>query len=838
MLVVSDIMTQHIDRVESARALGDVAALMARAGISAVVVADADRLVGIATARDVLDAMHQGQAPATPVATVMSTPLIAVPPQLDSREAYQLAAANGVRHLAVTDAADIPIGIVTAADFGCHRRLTLAAGDHAVAGLMDLWRARHDEDERLRLAASVFAQAREGILITDAAGMIVEVNRSFTELTGYARDEIVGRNPSLLKSSRQDQDFYQRMWQTLLRDGHWRGEIWNRKKNGDEYAEFLTISCVRDDDGKVSHYVGASSDITVLKEHQKRIEDLAHYDALTQLPNRALLADRMQLALAQAQRSGQLLAVCYLDLDDFKPVNDALGRDAGDRLLIEVAQRLKSCMRSGDTVARFGGDEFALLLAGIENVEECERALVRILASLAAAFTLDGATVSISAGIGVTLYPHDGASPDTLLRHADQAMYLAKQAGRNRYHLYDAENDRRARAHREAFERIEAAHRQGEFRLYFQPKVDIRRGTVIGAEALIRWLHPELGVVAPADFLPVIEDTDFSLTLGDWVIGEALRQMEIWVREGIDLHVSVNISARQLQEPEFARRLAGQLAAHPTVRPQQLELEILETAALEDINRVHTIIEECHKLGVSFALDDFGTGYSSLTYLKRLPARILKIDQSFVRDMLEDPEDLAIIEGVIGLSNAFHRQVIAEGVETAQHGMLLLQLGCDQAQGFGIARPMPGDDIPAWVSNYKPDPAWTSSLHLSREDFPLLAFELDHNRWIERIAALLNDGHGAGPVHPPLDHRECRFGRWYAGAGKTRYGELDSFRKLAPLHDQVHQTGRDLLNLYQAGHVEQARGQLPELYDQRDRLLEQLRKLQADASVSANQARH
>ncbi|MGE5490760.1 MAG: putative bifunctional diguanylate cyclase/phosphodiesterase, partial [Actinomycetota bacterium] len=441
------------------------------------------------------------------------------------------------------------------------------------------------------------------------------------------------------------------------------------------------------------------------KEHQKRLEYLAHYDPLTRLPNRVLLADRIQRALHQAQRTGEVVAVAYLDLDGFKPINDTLGHASGDLLLIEVAKRLRTCVRMSDTVARLGGDEFVLIIKA-QDFGDCEAATLRVLSTLSAPYAIDGMQVELSASIGVTLYPSDGADPDVLLRHADQAMYIAKQAGRNRYHLFDSEHDRRLSEHRERLTRIESALASGELALFYQPKVDMREGKVIGAEALIRWHHPEDGLVPPAEFLPLVEDTEFSITLGDWVIATAMAQMQAWRKAGLELPVSVNISARQLQSETFVHRLEALLAAHPDVPPEWLELEILETAALDDIPYVGQVIKRCQALGLSFALDDFGTGYSSLAYFKRLPARLLKIDQSFIRDMLVDPEDLAIVDGVISLARAFRREVIAEGVETVEHGIRLLEMGCHLAQGYGIARPMPADAVPDWIRSYRPDPRW------------------------------------------------------------------------------------------------------------------------------------
>jgi|GEM_PF-865841 diguanylate cyclase (GGDEF)-like protein/PAS domain S-box-containing protein len=564
--------------------------------------------------------------------------------------------------------------------------------------------------KKLQLAASVFTHAREGIMITDASGAIVEINDTFSQITGYSREETLGRNPRMLKSGRQPPEFYAAMWSELAATGNWSGEVWNRRKNGELYAQMLTVSAVRDADGHTLQYVSLFSDITPMKEHQRQLEHVAHYDVLTNLPNRLLLADRLKQAMLHCQRRRNALAVVYLDLDGFKTVNDSHGHNVGDDLLAILSHRMRDALREGDTLARIGGDEFVAVLTDLVHPEDCEPLLVRLLQAACSHTTITTphgtVELQVSASAGVTLYPQDDADADLLLRHADQAMYQAKQSGKNRFHLFDVAHDTAVKTRIESLDHVRRALEQQEFLLHYQPKVNMRTGAVIGAEALIRWQHPERGLLAPAAFLSVAEDDAVSIEIGEWVIQTALAQMRAWRAQGLNLAVSVNIGARQLQSEDFAKRLKHLLTTHPDVPARDLQLEVLETSALEDLSHVGTVMNTCCAMGVSFALDDFGTGYSSLTYLKHLPAQTLKIDQSFVRDMLDDKNDLAIVNGVIGLARAFGREVLAEGVETQAHGQLLQSLGCDLAQGYGIARPMPAAHIPQWVQDWAGSARW------------------------------------------------------------------------------------------------------------------------------------
>ena len=573
---------------------------------------------------------------------------------------------------------------------------------------------RKQAEENLRITASVFNNSKESILITDANNNIVDVNPAFSHITGYSREEVLGKNPKVLSSGRQDKDFYEAMWQALKQQKSWRGEIWNRRKSGETYAELLSISVICDDHDTVQRYVAVFSDISYMKNHEAELNHVANYDALTGIPNRRLLGDRLRQAIARAQHSGRMVVICYLDLDGFKQVNDTYGHEAGDYLLVEVSRRIQESLRACDTLARLGGDEFVVLFNEIVREQECLQVLDRILEVIAIPFIFGNNEMKVSASIGVTFYPYDNEDGDTLLRHADQAMYVAKQTGKNHYHLFDAEHDQRVRSLHESRKRIEQGLQGGEFELFYQPKIELVSGNVMGVEALIRWHHPERGLLLPAEFLPFIEDSDLEIRLGEWVMDTALTQIDIWYREGLIVEVSINISARHLQSPNFVEILERKLARYPDLPRDKLQIEVLETAALEDIPQSAEIIEACRKLGVNFALDDFGTGYSSLAYLCKLSAHTLKIDQSFVRGMLTNEGDRAIVQGIIALAKTFGCKTVAEGMEAPELNHVLNELGCMYGQGFGIAHPMPSAEFLMWHKNRQ----WATSC-VDSEIYPI-----------------------------------------------------------------------------------------------------------------------
>ncbi len=677
---------------------------------------------------------------------------------------------------------------------------------------------RKQAEEQLQQAASVFEHANEGIMITDAKGTILDVNAAFTLMTGYSKAEVVGRNPRILNSGQHEASFYAEMWAVLLREGNWTGEVWNRRKNGEIYPELLTISTVRTPGGKVQRYVALFSDISAQKAHQRQLEHIAHHDALTGLPNRVLLADRLRQSLATAARRGEKIALAYLDLDGFKEVNDRFGHDAGDRLLEVLAERMKKILRETDTLARLGGDEFVAVLVDLANIDSTLPWLKRLLSTVAEPVHDEMGMLQVSASLGVSFYPQeDPVDADQLLRQADQAMYQAKLSGKNRYHLFDSAQDRDLRGRHERIERIREALLNREFRLYYQPKISLRSGEVIGVEGLIRWQHPRKGVLLPGSFLPSIDQHPLMIEVGDWVIETALDQIAAWQGIGLNLAVSINIDAIQLDQVNFIDKLRAALARYPDVHPSQIELEILETSALEDIIGVSEILRAGQELGVSFSLDDFGTGYSSLTYLKRLPVQTLKIDQSFVRDMLEDPDDMAILEGTLGLAAAFRRQVIAEGVETEAQGEMLLQLGCEYVQGFAIAAPMSADHMPGWVDHWRSqEKCWINGERRTKDrvspDFRIV----DHRDWIRELRRFLESEQTNLPL---LNSQKCPFGHWLEVNHRLDAASKSVYQTIENLHEQVHNKAVELVAIKERGQSALALKRFEEIVTLRDELV-------------------
>jgi len=545
-------------------------------------------------------------------------------------------------------------------------------------------------DERMREAAKVFENSLEAIMVTDLDGIIHAVNPAFTQITGYDGDEVLGQNPRLLKSDRHDPAFFQDIWQTLQERGHWEGEIWNRRKNGEVYPAWQSISCVRDDQGRVVEYVSMFSDISVRRNAEEELRFRAWHDALTSLPNRNLLNEHLRQALREARRGGQKVAVIFIDLDYFKSVNDTLGHDKGDLLLCQAAGRLSDCLRESDMLARQGGDEFVVVLQGVHTAQDAARVVTLMIERLGLPFDLDGHQAHIGASAGITLYPDDGDDSQALYRNADLAMYRAKSAGRNNFQFYTASMTEAALRRREL--EIELRHAltpdAAQLEVHYQPIIELASGRLVGAEALIRWRHPLRGWISPVSFIPLAEETCLINPLGRWVLEQTCRDFSALTREGHYLTVSVNISSRQIHNGLSIDEL-DQLLKQFELPSDRLALEITEGVLLADNDATLAWLKGIHALGIRIDLDDFGTGYSSLAYLKRFPIDRLKIDHSFVTDMNRDQDSLTLIETILAMAKGLRMEVVAEGIEDETQRAALQGLDCTFGQGYLLGRPMP-----------------------------------------------------------------------------------------------------------------------------------------------------
>ena len=550
-------------------------------------------------------------------------------------------------------------------------------------------RKRAEED--LRLAAQVFENSIEGITITDARANILRVNRAFTAITGYSEEEAIGQSPKLLRSDRHGSDFYREMWISIIQYGYWQGEIWNRRKNGEVYPEWLSIIAIRDEQGKTLYYLGVFADLSEKKQAEARAHHLAHYDALTELPNRLLLEERLQQALTAAHSNNWLVALLHLDLDRFKTINDILGHSFGDKLLQAVAGRLTDHIRGSDTIARLSGDEFAIVLADIGSQENAALVAQKTLDALALPFDLEGQEVFITPSIGIALYPPNADNKEDLVQRADTAMSHVKTQGGNAYGFYSSAMNVVASQRLTLEACLRRALEREEFVLHYQPQISLRNGRIIGMEALLRWQRPDQGLVSPAEFIPLLEETGLIVPVGEWVLHTACSQNSRWLAEGLpSLRVAVNLSARQFRQSGLADSVSRALQ-NAGLAPAQLELEITESIMIQDVQATIITLNQLHALGIQISIDDFGTGYSSLSYLKRLPISKIKIDRSFVRDICIDPDDAAIANAVIGLGHSMKMQVIAEGVETVEQLDHLHAQGCDEIQGYYFSRPLPAE---------------------------------------------------------------------------------------------------------------------------------------------------
>jgi diguanylate cyclase (GGDEF)-like protein/PAS domain S-box-containing protein len=557
-------------------------------------------------------------------------------------------------------------------------------------------------EEKLRLAATVFESTLEGILITNAKTKIINVNQALCSITGYNTEEFIGSTPNLIKSERHNHAFFRQLWDILNKTGQWRGEIWNRRKNGEVFPAWVNISAVPDSiTGKISHYVAVFTEITELKLSEERLNYLAHHDPLTRLPNRLLFHDRLEQAVLQAIRSKHMIAVMFLDLDRFKAINDTLGHLIGDELLMAVAERLRHCARETDTVARLGGDEFAVIINQISNEHDVGQIAQKIIHSLSSVYSVGGYEVFITASIGINLYPGVDNDRTKLLENADVAMYHAKQFGRNNYKFYSSDMNAVAMERLMLETNLRRALERQEFKLYYQPQIDMQSGNVNGVEALLRWQHPELGLVSPLEFIPLLEETGLILPVGEWVIRTACQQIRSWIDAGFpQLTMAVNLSARQFRQPNLVEMIE-QILNEFDIPPSLLELELTESVMMDNIEETTETLQRLKVLGLKIAVDDFGTGVSSLGYLKHFPVDTLKISHDFVLNLPADSADASIARAVIGLARNMQLSSVAEGVENQNQMDFLRDQDCERMQGFLFSRPVPPEQMTALLENWQ-----------------------------------------------------------------------------------------------------------------------------------------
>ncbi len=689
---VKSVLKRAPARVPGNLPLADAARTMRESRCDALVVEDADGQLGILTERDIVRLISR-QSVDGPVGEMASKPLICVPSGSSLYHARNLFSTHKIRHLGVTGADDGLEGLITYSDI-------LASIEHDyVRELQSVLKEREQQlsisHHHLRLAERVFETTAEGILITDAVRHIESVNPAFTRITGYGADEAMGETPSLLKSGRHDTDFYRDMWSAINESGAWQGEIWNRRKNGDIYPEWLSISAIRNQEGEVTNYIAIFNDITHRKEAEDYVRHLAYHDPLTGLPNRSLFLEHLDHALHHAHRQSRMVAVMFLDLDRFKIINDTLGHAIGDKLLVETARRLKEAVREGDTVSRLGGDEFTVILEDVRNAPDVAAVAQKIISALSQPMALDGHELYVTTSIGISLYPTDDQQAEILVQHADAAMYRAKEQGRNHYQFFTADMNTRAFERLALENSLRKALERDEFVLHYQPRVDVKSRRITGMEALLRWNHPDLGLVPPAQFITIAEETGLIVPIGEWVLRTASQRNKAWQDQGYPaMSMAVNVSARQFKQGRLVEAVR-QVLAETGLDPACLELEITESVAMEHADDSIKKLNELKAMGIRISMDDFGTGHSSLSYLKQFPIDSLKIDKSFLQDTDRDSKDAAIALAISAMAERLNLKVITEGVETREQLAFLVENKSDEVQGYYFSHPLPEEEFTA-----------------------------------------------------------------------------------------------------------------------------------------------
>ncbi len=690
--------------------------------------------------------------------------------------------------------------------------------------LMDEMTRERELLKHLRIYAEAFAHTREGVIFTDAAGRIEEVNDAFVKITGYTLDEVKGREiVRLFGGHMQSPEFYEKLLSDLRQNGSWEGEVWQQRKNGDIFPSWFAAAAIHSDPSltKPDHYAIIFSDISTLKEHEKELSFIAHHDPLTGLPNRLMLVDHLRLSMAQVKRRNEKLAVIYIDLDGFKEINDKYGHEAGDKFLVEVAKNLRRTLREGDMLARIGGDEFVAVLNDVRNDAADKRLFKRLLHVASKPVLIDGKMLRVTASMGVVFYPDGRKNIDgeQLIRDADRAMYEAKESGKDRYCIYNTAFGVRA-MEKSSADQLKEAMQKGELELLYQPIVQLRSGRIMGAEALLRWNHPDRGLLMPAEFLPAIEHDPWLGELELWVLTRAVEQIERWNEKGFNIYININISSQTLTAPLFLKRLKGVLAPFSKEAISYLTIEVVESEIFGLIDEAVVVLEACTRHGVRLTLDDFGSGTLMLGQIDLLPADCFKTDKSIVIGAPISSRKLSMLEGIIGISNAFMRRLVAVGVESELHGTLLLKLGCEYGQGYAIAPPMEAVALREWTKQWSPPETWRKAQALSRNFFPLLYAEVGHREWLHKISAVLR---GNDVDLPPLDEKSCRFGQWLEKAEKT---DKRDFERLKRVHRQLHEIGNQAIAIWRMGTKKETDKYIALLTRKSEELLAELQRLE------------
>ncbi|WP_419796882.1 MAG: EAL domain-containing protein [Terasakiella sp.] len=687
--VAAPIAPEHISFSEALK-------IIQNAPQAAVCVLFNDNSYGIVTEKDVTRFLSQRSFPET-IGEAASRPLKTISKDANLLEARNMLVKTGFRHLGVADDHDNIIGLISFSGILSSLQFEYVRRINSI--LEERSQALRASQNSLHLAHKIIEASLDGIIIVNSQGKIDYVNPTFTHVTGYSSDEAVGQTPALLKSGRHEENYYTEMWQQLQIDGYWQGEIWNRRKNGEVYPEWLTITAIRNDAGDIYQYAGIFCDISERKNQENQIRRLAYFDELTKLPNRRLFSDRLNMAVARSKRHHERLAIMFVDLDHFKKINDTLGHNTGDALLVEAAERLKHCTRDEDTVARMGGDEFILLFPDIESVDEVTKVAQRIVEAFSDPFIVDQQNLFVTASLGISVFPDDGEDTETIIKNADVAMYRSKDAGRSTFNLFNASFTDQSLRQLEIETALRGAIAHDEFELYFQPQAAAGDGTIVAAEALLRWHNEKIGEIGPAEFIPIAEEIGIISKIGEWVLTKACCQIREWQDKGYPaLTVAVNIAPEQIKDntfPLFVENILEQFE----LSGRCLEIEITEGSFIDDPEQVKTNLFALKEIGVRIAIDDFGTGYSNLGYLRNLPIDHLKIDQSFIRGMFQEEGNRQLISTMIAMSENLGMHSIAEGVEDQVQADFLSQGGCSLLQGYLLSRPEPAATFERHLKN-------------------------------------------------------------------------------------------------------------------------------------------